>query len=93
MKQDEIKNKKFEVTILNRGVERDTLCFNLYNEELGEFVVDNCHYNSDPDSDPNAKYCINGNVELKIDEELSSFLTILNICKDDTTKGSVILRC
>ena len=93
MKQDDIKNKTFEVAILQRGIDVDTLCFKLYNKELGEFVMDNCHYDTDPSFFPNDTFCIIGNVEIKINEGNTSFMAVLVINRHDINHGAVTLKC
>lgn len=93
MKQDEIKGKTYEVSILRKGINGDTLCFKLKNDELGEFDMDNCHYNADPARFPNAKYCLNGNVVIITEEGENSFVAVLEIDQNDSDRGKVTLRC
>lgn len=93
MEQDEIKNQTYKVAILQRGRDMDTLCFKLYNEKLGEFVMCNCHYNANPSFLPNAKHLINGNVEIEIDGKKFSFVAVLVICQDNPDYGNLTLKC
>ena len=67
---DEINNKIFDVSIIQKGKEGDTLCFRVTNDILGEFIISNCHYNTDPTIFPNAKNHLNGETILKLSEEI-----------------------
>ena len=93
MKQDEIKEKTYEVIILQRGRDGNTLCFKLYNEELGEFVIGNCHFNAEPTFFPENTCCLNGNTEIMIDGENVSFKATLVIYSLISDCGTVTLRC
>jgi hypothetical protein len=91
---DEINNKIFDVSIIQKGKEGDTLCFRVTNDILGEFIISNCHYNTDPTFFPNAKNHLNGETILKLSEEIMhNFVAALTICYDDSNKGQVYLRC
>ena len=91
--QDDIKNKTYEVTILQKGIDGDTLCFKLYNEELGEFIINNCHYNIEPAYFQNIIHCLNGKAEITIDGKNVSFSAALMFCSLVSDRGAVTLIC
>ena len=93
MKKDETNGKRFEVSILSKGKDGDTLCYKVYNDSLGEFVVGNCYYNTDPQYFPGATNCLNGSCSLSLEDGEFNFLVVLTISFDDSTKGVVFLRC
>ena len=91
---DEINNKIFDVSITQKGKEGDTLCYKVTNNILGEFIISNCHYNTDPTFFPNAKNHLNGETILKLSEEIMhNFVAALTISYDDSKKGQVYLKC
>ncbi len=92
MKQEEIKGKTYEVSILQAGEDGDTLCFKLKNDKLGEFDMNNCHYNADPTLFPDARYFLNGNVVIITEEDENSFVAVLEIDQNDSDRGKVTLR-
>lgn len=92
MKQDEINDKSYEVTILNSHPDGEALSFTLCNEELGTFIMDNCHCNGDPFFFPNVILCWNGNAKLMIDKEEKSIFAILAIHAKEQKKGTLSLR-
>lgn len=94
MKKEEIKGKGFEVSILNKGKEGgETLCYKVYNDFLGEFVIDNCHDKINSQYIHSTYNCLNGSCILSLDDGECYFIAELTINSDDTTKGIVILRC
>ncbi len=93
MTKDDIKERCFEVTIINKGKDGDTLCFKLRNDLLGEFIVDNCSLNSNPQyiSYPGRQY--NGNCTLSLDNMESNFIAIIVTRDDNPESGYVLFRC
>ena len=91
--KDEIKEKCLEVTILNEGKDGDTLCVKVRNDFLGEFVIGNCLYNIDPQYFSCSEICLNGCCSLSLDDDVCNFFVFLTINSDDSTKGTVLLRC
>ena len=93
MNKDEIKGKSLEVSILNRGIEGDKLCYKVYNDLLGEIVIGNCDLNANPQYIPGAEHCINGSCLLFLDDGECNFFATLTINSDDSTGGVILLRC
>lgn len=93
MTKDEIKDKRFGVSILNKGIDGDTLCYKVYNDLLGEFEIGNCLYNTDPQYFPGAMNCLNGSCLLSLEDGECNFFVVLTINSDDSTKGVVLFRC
>lgn len=93
MTKDEIKERYFEVTIINKGKDGDTLCFDVRNDLLGEFVISNCHYNTDPLYFSGSKNRLIGSCSLSLNDGDCNFFVLLTINSDDSTKGTVLLRC
>ena len=48
MKTDQIKRRTFVVQIIGFCSDGEALCFNVYNETLGRFVIFDCYYTYDP---------------------------------------------
>ena len=91
---DEINNKIFDVSIIQKGKEGNTLCFRVTNDILGEFIISNCHYNTDPTFFPKAKNHLNGETTLELSGKIMHyFIAALTISYDDSNKGQVYLRC
>lgn len=78
MIKDEIKGKWFEVPIRNIGRDGDTLCYKLHNNMLGEFIVSNCLYNTDPEFFPGAMNCLNGSCTLYLEDGEYNFFVVFN---------------
>ena len=93
MTKDEIKEKWFDVSILNKGIDGDTLCYKVHNNLLGEFVIDNCHYQTDTRYNPDSATFINGSCTLSLDEGECIFITELTINSENSNKGVVFFRC
>ena len=93
MRKEEIKDNYFEVTILNKGIEGEALCFNLHNDLLGDFVIGNCYLNAAPQYVPGAEKYLNGSCVLSLDDGECNFFATIVIYSDDSTKGSVLFRC
>jgi hypothetical protein len=91
--KNELKDKWFEVTILNYGREGYTRCYQLYNDLLGEIEIGNCLYNTDPQYFPGAMNCLNGSCLLSLEDGECNFFVVLTINSDDSTKGVVLFRC
>ena len=92
MTKDEIKEKWFEVAILNYGRDGDTRCYKLYNDLLGDFEIGNCLNNTDPEYFPGAVNCLNGSCTLSLEDGEFNFFVVLTISFDDAKKGIVFLR-
>lgn len=91
MTKDEIKDKCFNVSILDSGRDGDTGCYRLYHDLLGEFEIGNCHFKSIPQSGVNI--LLNGSCTLSLNEEECIFIAELTINSDDSNKGVVLFRC
>lgn len=94
MNKDEINGKRFEISILKKGKEgEDTLCYKVYNDLLGEFVIGNCHDKINSQYIHSTENYLNGSCVLSLDDGECNFIAELTIKSDDTTKGVVFLRC
>ena len=93
MTKEDIKNKWFNVFINNRGKDGETLCFKVYNDILGEFVIDNCYYNTDPTYFVNAHLHLNGSTSIRLSDETKNFFVTLTLDYGDLSKGQIFLRC
>ena len=80
MTKDEIKDKWFEVAILNYGREGDKRCYKLYNDLLGEFVIGNCDLNADPQYVFGAENCLDGSCMLSLEDgECNFFISLTKV--------------
>ena len=94
MNKEHINNRRFEVSILNKGKDGETLCYKVSNDQLGEFVISNCHYNTDPSYFKKALFHLNGNASIYTEDDGEcNFIAILTIHYIDSKKGVVFLRC
>lgn len=92
--KEEIINHYFDVAILNFGKEGDVKCYKVYNEILGELIIDHCLLNANPDYIPNAEYFYNGTTESTFsDGTTCNFFVTLSINSNDSSKGQIFLRC
>ena len=91
---DEIKGTILNVSIINKGKEGEALCYKVNNDTIGEFIISNCYYNTDPTYFSNAKNHLNGTTTITLsDNNTHDFFAVLTIDYEDSSKGQVILRC
>lgn len=85
-----LKGKKIKVDILRTGRDGNTLCFEVWNEKLGKFIISNCHYNINHLECPDPENHLNGSVSMWSSDGIIHYPTaFLNIDKDDSSKGVV----
>ena len=90
---EELKGKQIEVDILNTGGEGERLCYMVFNEELGRFVISNCHYTGDPQLFTEAKNHLYGNALIKLNDGMAwDIAVVLNVYNDNSNKGRVSFR-
>lgn len=93
MNIEEIKGNTFEVDILNKGKEGNRLCYIVYNEKLGKFVISNCHYTGDPQLFTEAKNNLYGDASIESSDGLIyDIAVVLNVYNDNSNKGRVSFR-
>lgn len=93
MNIEEIKENPFEVDILNIGIEGDRLCYMVYNDKLGKFLINTCDYTGTSlfCTDPN--HHLFGNALIVTSDGLTHDLSVvLNIYDDNPKKGHVVIR-
>lgn len=93
MTKEDISNKWYDVSIIDRGKDGETLCFKVYNDILGEFVIDNCYYNTDPTYFVNAHLHLNGSTSIRLSDEIATFFVTLTLDNKDLSRGQIFLRC
>lgn len=93
MTMDEIKGRKFEVDIINKGREGSRLCYMVYNDKLGKLVISNCHYTGDPQLFTEAKNNFYGDASIESsDGLLHDIAVVLNVYNDNSSKERVSFR-
>ena len=93
MNIDEIKEKSFEVDILNQGKEADRLCYMMYNEELGMFTISICDCTSNHWVFPDPENHLYGSVSMESSDGMTHYIhAVLNICRNNSRKACVIFR-
>lgn len=93
MNIEEIKRNTFEVDILNTGREGDRLCYLVYNDKLGKFLINTCDCTGAPLFCTDSSHHLFGNASIVTSDGLTHDLSmVLNINKDNPRKGSVVIR-
>lgn len=90
MNIEEVKGKSFVVDIINQGKEADRLCYMVYNEELGKFVISICDCTSNHWVSPDPENHLYGSVSMELSDGIIHYIpAVLNICYDNSRKGHV----